>query len=297
MASSFEYSCITLFPYHLYNLLQSVLYGGLFTLEKSLSYYVHCFTNLRRSASNGGAPHKPILLLSVIEMFEKGLLSTSEVFILPELVASFRSLWSKIVTTQHSSTFSLPFFHMKSEPFWKLLPNAGYELWVNSGNRIVGFKNLLNAVRCAYLDSELVTFLLDPQNRDVLRLSLLHHYFRTPLSDLYPTTEDSLLSNWLETNSEEYKKQIFNLKNTVDENTFQEEIFIRSGIFRREIPKIYNSACAISELKIDATANIRMVDACHIVPFSETYDDSINNGIALCPNLHRAFDRGLLTLS
>jgi putative restriction endonuclease len=40
-----------------------------------------------------------------------------------------------------------------------------------------------------------------------------------------------------------------------------------------------------------------MVDACHIVPFSEGYDDTLTNGIALCPNLHRAFDRGLISIS
>lgn len=39
-----------------------------------------------------------------------------------------------------------------------------------------------------------------------------------------------------------------------------------------------------------------MIDACHIVPFSESYDDTISNGIALCPNLHRAFDRGLISI-
>jgi len=75
---------------------------------------------------------------------------------------------------------------------------------------------------------------------------------------------------------------------------FKEEVFIRSGIFKREIPKLYNNTCAISQLRIDATANISMVDACHIVPFSEAYDDTLTNGIALCPNLHRAFDRGLI---
>ncbi|MEK6546248.1 MAG: HNH endonuclease [Nitrospinota bacterium] len=39
-----------------------------------------------------------------------------------------------------------------------------------------------------------------------------------------------------------------------------------------------------------------MIDACHIIPFSESYDDTITNGIALCPNLHRAFDRGLISI-
>lgn len=41
---------------------------------------------------NGGAPHKPILLLAVIELFEKGIYNTNHILILPELVASFRMI-------------------------------------------------------------------------------------------------------------------------------------------------------------------------------------------------------------
>lgn len=68
-------------------------------------------------------------------------------------------------------------------------------------------------------------------------------------------------------------------------------------IFKQEIPKIYDNTCCISGMRIDATSNVSMIDACHIVPFSEAYDDTLTNGIALCPNLHRAFDRGLIAIS
>ena len=90
--------------------------------------------------------------------------------------------------------------------------------------------------------------------------------------------------------SEAYRQEIKNLMQQQNE----EEIFLRGSIFKREIPKIYNNTCCISGMRIDATISISMVDACHIVPFSVSYDDTINNGIALCPNLHRAFDRGLI---
>jgi len=39
-----------------------------------------------------------------------------------------------------------------------------------------------------------------------------------------------------------------------------------------------------------------MIDACHIIPFAESYNDTITNGIALSPNMHRAFDRGLISI-
>ena len=50
-------------------------------------------------------------------------------------------------------------------------------------------------------------------------------------------------------------------------------------------------------MQITTAYNIQMVDACHIRPFAESHDDTIQNGIPLCPNLHRAFDRGLLTIN
>ncbi|MCP9201327.1 HNH endonuclease [Gramella sp. GC03-9] len=37
-----------------------------------------------------------------------------------------------------------------------------------------------------------------------------------------------------------------------------------------------------------------MIDACHIHPFSLSNDDTVSNGIALSPTLHRAFDRELI---
>lgn len=59
---------------------------------------------------------------------------------------------------------------------------------------------------------------------------------------------------------------------------------------------INNNTCCISVMKTDATVNVSMIDDCHIVPFSVSYDDTVTNGIALCPNLHRAFDRGLIAI-
>ena len=50
-------------------------------------------------------------------------------------------------------------------------------------------------------------------------------------------------------------------------------------------------------MKIESASNAQMIDACHIIPFSISHDDTIPNGISLSPNLHRAFDRGLVTVN
>jgi putative restriction endonuclease len=39
-----------------------------------------------------------------------------------------------------------------------------------------------------------------------------------------------------------------------------------------------------------------MVDACHIRQFAKTFNNHPTNGIALCPNLHPAFDRGIVSV-
>ena len=267
---------------------------------KDLSYYVHCFTSLKRDNKNGGAPHKPILLLSLINLFEKDFFHNNEINIIPELVASFKTNWSKLVNSNHHPIFALPFYHMNSEPFWKLIPNLGCEKWIESKGSMRSFTNLTIAVQFALIDIELFQILLISENRTILKLSILDKYFPETKSNFGSNNnnDDDLPSILiLQESSEVYQKKIIQLRKTIDENAFQEEVFIRSGIFKREIPKIYNNSCAISGLRIDAISNISMVDACHIVPFSEIYDDTLINGIALCPNLHRAFDRGIISIS
>lgn len=265
---------------------------------KDLAYYVHCFTHLKRDNKNGGAPHKPILLLSLINSFSNGIYVTNEIFITAELVSSFRTNWNNLVTTNHHPIFALPFYHMNSEPFWILIPNLGCEKWIQSKGSMRSFGNLTTAVNKALIDKELFNLLLKSENRDILKISILERYFPETKSNYDLKGNDDLPTGMvLQESSEEYKRKILELKNIIDENAFQEEIFIRSAIFKREIPKIYNNTCAISMMKIDAIANISMVDACHIIPFSEAYDDTLTNGIALSPNLHRAFDRGLISFS
>ncbi len=267
-------------------------------MKDKLPYYIHCFKHLKRDFKNGGAPHKPILLLSVIDLFEKGILSDNHIYILPELVAAFKSNWSKLVVTNHFPIFAMPFYHMSSEPFWKLIPNIGCEKWIESKSSMRSLGNLTIAVQFATIDNELSDILLVPEYRDILKISLLDKYFYETKSN-YGTSGNNDLptASILYESSEEYKRKLLELKNKIDENAFQEEVFIRGGLFKREIPKIYCNTCAISGLRIDAIANVTMVDACHIVPFSKGYDDTLTNGIALCPNLHRAFDRGLISIS
>jgi putative restriction endonuclease len=142
-------------------------------MKYNLPYYIHWFTHLKRDSKNGGAPHKPILLLSIIDLFEKGILYGNHIYILPELVAAFKSNWSKLVFTNHFPIFAMPFYHMSSETFWTLIPNIGCEKWIESKNSMRSLGNLNIAVQYALIDKELSDILLMPEFRDILKISLL----------------------------------------------------------------------------------------------------------------------------
>jgi len=57
-----------------------------------LDYFVYAFSHLRRDSKNGGAPHKPILLLSIVHEYELGRILDNKIFITPELTHSFSIL-------------------------------------------------------------------------------------------------------------------------------------------------------------------------------------------------------------
>lgn len=270
-------------------------------LIKTLSYYCSKFENLRRDFKNGGAPHKPILLISLIQAYQNGLYTTSEIQILPELVGLFKSNWQLLVETNHQCLFTLPFYHMSTEPFWELIPIRGCEFWIRSKSPMRSFSNLTTAVKYAKIDNELSDLLLKKEESQILLHILLDKYFPKANSSFLTVPDYSYLTEIktqiLRDSKKEYLERLTQIRNEIDDEGFQEEIFVRGGVFKKEVPKIYNFTCCISGLRIDAGDSISMVDACHIIPFSESFNDTISNGLALCPNLHRALDRGLISVN
>jgi len=63
---------------------------------------------------------------------------------------------------------------------------------------------------------------------------------------------------------------------------------IRDASFRNRVLQAYENQCAMCGLNLD------FVTAAHIVSVGQGGSDEAKNGIALCPNHHRAFDLGLI---
>lgn len=267
-------------------------------MERDLLKYLSIFKKLRIDRAHGIAPHKPIMLLSVLQSFSNKYYTTSKIYITPELVALFKTNWNLLVTSNHDCNFALPFYHLTSDKFWYLQPKQGFENFLQIKTSMRSFSNLNAAVDYASIEDDLFNLVISEKDNSLLKLFLLDEYFPDTKNNFTYSIENQqkLINNIenkiLKEDAVEYRSEIKNLIQQKNE----EEIFLRGSLFKREIPKIYNNTCCISGMRIDGTINVSMIDACHIVPFSESYDDTISNGIALCPNLHRAFDRGLISI-
>lgn len=263
--------------------------------------YRNDFQNLRVDRSHGGeAPHKPILLLSILQAVKTGLITDNKVFITPELMALFKANWSQLVSgSNYSCKLALPFFHLRSESFWTLVAREGNDSQLLLSSSISSISRLDSLVAYALLKEELFLLMIREEENALLQQALMQHYFpgrsesliavAVEYQSLLTEAEDKIIHE----TPADYKKEIEALLAQKNE----EEVFFRSSVFKKEIPKIYHNACCISGLRIDSILNLSMIDACHIRPFSISRDDTITNGISLCPNLHRAFDRGLIAIS
>jgi len=269
-------------------------------MNSTLQQYQRKLTSLRQGVTKyGPAPHKPVLLLAVMDGFERGLIVGNRIDLSPELVGRFKSIWNQLVTTDHCPLVVQPFFYMRSEKFWHHVPYPGFEEWVAVTKDCQSIGVLKRTVQYAALDTELFLLLSDPVSREVLRQAILNRYFPHSSTNEFisqPDLFENLKRNVVEEDPEKYRAEVLRLQRELDKESFEEEVFIRCGAFKQQISKFYDNTCCISGLKVETTVNATLIDACHIVPFSESHDDTISNGIALCPTLHRAFDRGLIAI-
>ncbi len=259
----------------------------------SLAQYIQKLTRLHRDRSHGApAPHKPVLLLSVIDNIERGRITDNRICITPELVATFMEIWGMLVKEgPFEPRFALPFFHLRSDKFWRLVPFPDKAPAITSSGSIRSFTSLKETIAWAEIDPELYDLMSYPVSREAIRTALLDFYFRSTKNNY--RREKANEGAYLIHLEEEV------LENTADSSANmvaeEEVLYLRGNAFRKAIPRAYGFTCAISGMRVIA-AEISLVDACHIIPFSISHDDTIGNGIALCPNLHRAFDRHLITI-
>jgi len=170
---------------------------------KDLSYYKECFIHLNRSSRKGEkAPHKPVLLLAVIDRVENlismgisggRMINQNLIDLNPKLEQFFYNNWNTYVVSEtFSPSFATPFFHMEAEPFWNLVLKKNA---IPQGSQ--GEAHLYRYYIGAQIDEDLMLLLLEDDARNELRQLLIDILTSKPLghsspSDILPFPQVSM---------------------------------------------------------------------------------------------------------
>lgn len=265
-------------------------------MNKDLAYYVRKFSPRSKSNKIGlnvspGALNKPILLLSVIEMVSQEQIKRNQIPLSAELIATFLNLWSHLEPLRKPD-IGLPFYHLVSDGFWHYQPKPGFESLIAAKVKIRTPNIIRQTVEYAYLDDELWEILQNPHERSILTNVLINSWFTNKsqqIEQLFQVNAFAELQEQLQRSG----GKVY----TPEELKDEQKLIVRDGAFRKIVVSTYNQRCAFCGLQILDSLGQNIVDGSHIKPFSQFYDDRIDNGLSLCKNHHWAFDRFWFTIN
>lgn len=236
--------------------------------------------DLRRDRSCGyEKPYKPALLLSLMDLVEKGEFSDNRILLTDELIDRYRDYIQIVGGPEDTARIQYPFWHLCGDGIWTILDDNG-QLLYHSGktsSNAPSVKQLRASMSHAQLDKELFHYLQQPVERAVLRNAIISRYFPSQRS-------------LIEAMSSEF---LHRQPRAAEESEKYESDPARSQAFAKTIKQVYDFRCAACGIRV-RFRDLALVDACHLIPFSESFNDHPTNGIALCKNHHWAMDRHLI---
>jgi putative restriction endonuclease len=220
------------------------------------------------------APHKPLLLLVVLDLAQEGAFGPDALPLTPQLAFRFSS-FSRIVAHRRKQQLDVrwPFTKLKTEGVWAPLDDRGQ------------VTNDPKQVRLAKLNLDFVAAANDPAFREQARRILIAKYFepdeRLALYTLFgmPTpSEDQIAADASYVAEDDPRRRGRDVK------------------FRIDVVAAYNFTCALTGFRLTTITAGGIVDAAHIHQFADSRNDDPRNGMALCKNAHWLFDKGLWSL-
>lgn len=120
------------------------------------------------------APHKAILLLTIIDMIEAGEISSPFIQITDSLKDNFKRVWNTNVSSciGYEPRLSYPFFHLLSSPFWELIKTTSYQ----GQTEYSSMTSLERDYSGAVIDVSLFRLMKDTTTRDEIRTLLKSVY-------------------------------------------------------------------------------------------------------------------------
>lgn len=267
-----------------------------------LDYYLDAFSSLRTDKnrkrwseiSQYQAPHKPFLLLSILDLIAAG--SITRNFIEPtfELAETFSGYWQRVMPIGTSGSMSYPFYHLSTSGFWNLVSQPGHPH--RGGRTISSVKRLRELYLGSKFDDDLYPLLVMETSREKIRKILMHSYFSPSVQDIL--IEQAVINH----GAAKYCAELLNIAERGSVYHSQQEAMveakskIRGQGFRKAVVKLYEHRCALCGIRMLTPEGHTVVEAAHIVPWSKSRNDKPQNGMALCRLCHWSFDKGLMSV-
>ena len=267
----------------------------------SLAKYLKNFSHLRTDKNRKRwsafttyqAPHKPFLLLSVMDLIAQG--SITQNFIEPsfELLDTFNNYWNSIMPPGSKTSMAYPFPRLKTDGFWNLVSNQGYENQIHID--FSSMTKLREVCAGARMDEELFQLLCNPETREQLRAILIKTYFA-------PEVQSKVAGQGMVNYAAfQYSIELLKVAETKasfasDKEESEQKKKIRDQGFRKAIITLYSHRCALCGIRMLTPEGHTIVDAAHVKPWKDSFDDRPTNGMALCKLCHWSFDKGLMSV-
>ncbi len=229
--------------------------------------------NAARTASRGIAPHKPLMLLTVIDLIESGDIPDGWVKYDVRLVSRFRDYWELVLERQRNQPdITMPFHALGGDKVWERFTADGQPSLAKATTRL------------CWLDPDLFACLRDADFRRKARETLITLYFNT--------VEQVMLCERLRLPIPK-NTEVQALRNNAAEFKARQKMG-RDSRFKSDVLGGYYFTCALTGYRLD-TETTSIVQAAHIHQHSVSGNDDPRNGLALTPDAHWMFDQGLWT--
>lgn len=270
-----------------------------------LATYIQQFARLKRApgpiwtdSTKNSAPHKPILLLAVLDLVHRGVITSPFIAVsgdLVELNELFNLYWRRIIPLSQTSSIAFPFSRLDREPFWMLVPQPGTTITPAIINNTSSVTYLRRYALGAKLDEGLFHVMQSGEGREALREALLQSCFSPEAAALL--REQSVINREAFYYSQllEEKSHLPLVQEILEAGNYR--LAARYQGFRRIVVNTYDHRCALCGIRIVTPDGHTVVEAAHIVPWHKSQNDDIRNGMALCRLCHWGFDKGMLGVS
>lgn len=244
-------------------------------IAPELLRWLNVLSDLNYDPAKGIAPHKPLLLLVVLDLAEEAKLGPDVMRRDGDLAFRFSTYWRIVAERRRTRPdVTLPFYHLKTEGVWVPLEADGRP--AHDRNHAV----------LAKLDATFRFCLADPTFRVLARRTLIAKYFApAERAELYnlcgiAVPPDDMAAadatRFLASNESDSK---------------------RDAKFSVRVLPAYNYTCALTRYRMVAADGTTAVDAAHIHQFKKGGSNHPTNGLALSKTSHWLFDHGFWSIA